>query len=87
MQKDVKLVNVVKSCQTSYSVFSIYLQKSASIQPRTSRSKFADTYSLHANRIGVFPLRRHLRVRVQEDISRFDVSVKDHSFGTSVAPE
>ena len=43
VQKDVKLVNVVKSCQTSYSVFSIYLQKSASIQPRTSRSKFAAT--------------------------------------------
>ena len=35
MQKRVNLVDLVKSSQTS-----IYLQKSASIQPRTSLSKF-----------------------------------------------
>ena len=36
MQKHVKLVDLVKSFPTS-----IYLQKSASIQPRTSPTKFA----------------------------------------------
>ena len=38
MQKRVNLVDLVKSFQTT-----IYLQNSASIQPRTSLSKFAKT--------------------------------------------
>ena len=39
MQKYVNLVDLVKSFQTS-----IYLQKSASIQPRTGLSKFAKNW-------------------------------------------
>ena len=41
LQKYVNLVDLVKSFPTS-----ICLQKSASIQPRTSLSKFADSYTL-----------------------------------------
>ena len=42
MQKHVNLIDLVKSFPTS-----IYLQKSASIQPRTSRSKFGgDSFHL-----------------------------------------
>ena len=40
MQKYVNLVDLVKSFPTS-----IYLQKSASIQPRTSLSKFGGTFN------------------------------------------
>ena len=39
VQKHVNLVDIVKSSLTN-----IFLQTSASIKPRTSRSKFADTY-------------------------------------------
>ena len=39
MQKRVNLVDLVKSVQKS-----IYLQNSASVQPRTSLSKFAKNY-------------------------------------------
>ena len=45
MQRRVNLLDLVKSFQTS-----IYLQKSASIQPRTSRSKFADPSTGHQHR-------------------------------------
>ena len=44
MQKCVNLVNLVKRFQTSS-----HLQKSASIEPRTGRSTFADTYCPKVN--------------------------------------
>ena len=46
MQKYVNPVDLVKSFPTS-----IYLQKSASIQPRTSSSKFGGKYSILFNRV------------------------------------
>ena len=73
MQKHVNLVDFVKSVPTN-----IYLQNLASIQPRTSPSKFGENYSIlftgvlslfHLERrkldrrvLGIFPLLLVLRI-------------------------